>query len=245
MAKPLKSATVGEIVAADYRAATIMERFGIDFCCGGWLPLADACARASADQTEVQRALDALPKQNTVEADLADVARWPLDRLIDHIVGTHHRHVRQVVPVIAQHLAIIREQHGGRHRELACIADSFDQMSADLERHMLKEERILFPYVNELTRFEREGHPANQSPFGTIVNPILMLEREHRDASHHLHVIRELTDDYTTPADGCATYRTCMAELDDFERDFHRHIHLENNLLFPRAVALEGKQPDD
>jgi regulator of cell morphogenesis and NO signaling len=240
MADPLKSATVGEIVAADFRAASVMERFGIDFGCGGWQSLADACERVSVSQSEVQQALDSLAKQNTVETDLADVGRWPLDRLIDHIVETHHRYVRRSLAIIADHLATLREERGDRHRELACIADAFDQAGADLDRHMVKEERILFPYVKELARLKREGKRASQSPFGTIVNPIMMLQREHREACHHLHFIRELTDGYTPPVDADATYRACMTELADYEHDLHRHVHLENNVVFPRAIALEG-----
>lgn len=245
MADRVETATVGEIVAADFRAASVMEQFGIDFCCGGAQSLADACGRAAADPAAVQKALDALSKQTAVETDLADVGTWPIERLIDHIVSTHHRYVRHALPMIAHHLTSLQKAHGDRHPELACVAETFDTMSGDMERHLLKEEQILFPYVREIARGEHPECAVARNPFGTVVNPITMLEREHVDVAEDLHIIRELTNNYTAPPDGCATYAVCMAELADFERDLHRHVHLENNVLFPRAVALESKQSDD
>lgn len=245
MADQLKTATVGELVAADYRAAGVMEQFGIDFCCGGGQSLADACGRAAVDPVAVQKALDTLATQKAVKTDLADVGSWPLDRLIDHIVTTHHRYVRSAIPTIAHHLALLQKAHGNHHPELTFVVDTFNEMSGDMERHMLKEEQILFPYVRELALAEPSPCTSVQNPFGTIVNPITMMEREHVEVAEDLHVIRELTNDYTVPPDGCATYAVCMAELADFERDLHRHVHLENNVLFPRAVALESTQSDD
>ena len=215
MSQRLVNATVGEIVATDFRAAGVFERFGIDFCCGGRRSLEDACRSAEADPAAVIRALDALPS-SAAEAD--DVMRWPLDQLVEHIVSTHH---------------------GGRHPELHRIAAVFAQVSADLTQHLLKEEQVLFPYVRDLV--EHAGQPCGilRSPFGTVENPIRMMEREHREAADELRIIRELTNGYCAPADGCTTYAVCTAELAQFERDLHRHVHLENNVLFPRAVALE------
>jgi regulator of cell morphogenesis and NO signaling len=244
MADHLKSATVGEIVAADYRAAGVMERFGIDFCCGGDRSLTDACGRAEADPATVLEALGELSRQKASDADLANVGQWPLDRLIDHIVTTHHGFVREALPRIAHHLSLLRKAHGDRHPELACVGEAFDQMSGDLERHLMKEEQILFPYVQDLVELERTGGTC-PNPFGTVVNPIAMMEREHQDVAETISVIRALTHKYEVPSDGCTTYAVCMAELEEFERDLHRHVHLENNVLFPRAVDLESSQSDD
>jgi regulator of cell morphogenesis and NO signaling len=230
-----EKATVGEIVAADYRAGAVFEGFGIDFCCGGRRSVEEACRTAGADPAAVERALLALPPSDEDEA--GDMSRWPLDRLIDHIVETHHAYVRSALPTIARYLAKLVEVHGQRHPELVRVADSFDQMGADLLQHLLKEERVLFPYIRELV-----STPPGRtlpSPFGTVNNPIRMMEREHREAGDEMRLIRELTNGYTPPADGCATYRACLAELVRFERDLHRHVHLENNVLFPRAVELE------
>lgn len=229
------SATIGDIVATDFRTAAVFEQFGIDFCCGGRRSLAEACRTATADPDAVIRALDALPPAIDHEAD---VTEWPLERLIDHIVSVHHAYVRSALPAIARYLAKLEEVHGARHPELARVAAGFDRMRFDLEQHMLKEERVLFPYVCDLAA---RGDTCGQSrsPFGTVENPIRMMEREHRDAADGLRTIRELTNDYAAPADGCATYAVCMSELARFERDLHRHVHLENNVLFPKAVALE------
>ena len=120
--------------------------------------------------------------------------------------------------------------------ELVRVATSFDQMGRDLLQHMMKEERVLFPYIRELAASEGVATP---SPFGTVENPIRMMEREHREASDEMRLIRELTNGYVAPADGCSTYRVCVAELAAFERDLHRHVHLENNVLFPKAIELE------
>jgi regulator of cell morphogenesis and NO signaling len=228
-------ATVGEIVATDSRAASIFEQFGIDFCCGGRRSLADACRAAGADAEVVQRALGALP----AEAADDDVRQWPVERLIDHIVSTHHADVRKAMPTIGRHVAMLVTAHGDRHPELTRIAAEFDALRHELERHLLKEEHVLFPYFRELAT--TVSGRARPSPFGTVENPIRMMEREHQEAGDELRLIRALTNDYTPPADGCPTYRVCFAELARFERNLHRHVHLENHVLFPKAVALEQR----
>ncbi len=235
MSESFERSTVGEIVATDFRAASVFEQFGIDFCCGGRRSVAEACQTAAIDPQIVERALQALPP--TKADDDTDVTRWPIDRLVDHILDTHHAYVRSALPTIARYLAKLVEVHGARHPELTRIAASFDLMARDLLQHMMKEERVLFPYLREIAA---DGEPK-PSPFGTVENPIRMMEREHREAGDELRLIRELTNGYTAPADGCTTYRVCFAELAQFERDLHRHVHLENNVLFRKAVELERR----
>jgi regulator of cell morphogenesis and NO signaling len=238
MREACERTTVGEIVATDFRAASVFEHFGIDFCCGGRRSIAEACHNVAADPAVVERALAALPP--VPEHDDSDVTQWPLDRLIDHILTTHHAYVRSSLPTIARYLAKLVDVHGARHPELARTATSFDQMSRDLLQHMMKEERVLFPYIRELAA-SRDA-TRTQSPFGTVENPIRMMEREHREAGDEMRLIRELTSGYAPPADACTTYRVCLAELAQFERDLHRHVHLENNVLFPAAVQLERRR---
>lgn len=235
MTDRLTSATVGDIVANDYRTAAVFEQFGIDFCCGGRRSLSDACQTASADPDAVRRALDALPHDVSSEGD---VTRWPIQRLVDHIVATHHAYVRSALPTIARYLEKLVDVHGARHPELVRVQSHFESMRSDLEQHMMKEEQVLFPYVKDLA--ERDGTCGQMlSPFGTVANPIRMMEREHREAADELAAMRELTNGYVKPDDGCTTYAVCMAELARFEQDLHLHVHLENNVLFPRALRLE------
>ncbi|MBZ5559055.1 MAG: iron-sulfur cluster repair di-iron protein [Acidobacteriia bacterium] len=236
MNERFEHATVGDIVAADFRTAGVFESFGIDFCCGGRRSLEDACRGAVANPEAVIRALEALPPATATDDD---ATRWPVDRLIDHILARHHAYVRSATPTIARYLAKLHEVHGARHPELARIATIFEQVSGDLEQHMFKEEQILFPYMRDLGERAGQACGFGMSPFGTVENPIRMMEREHREAADELRLIRELTNGYTPPADGCTTYQVCMAELAQFERDLHRHVHLENNVLFPKAVELE------
>jgi len=228
--------TVGDIVAADFRAGGVFEKFGIDFCCGGRRSVAEACRTAAVDPAEVERALEALTAAGKGDDD---VTKWTLDRLIDHILDTHHSYVRASLPLITKYLAKLVEVHGARHPELARIAATFQQTAQGLTQHMMKEEQVLFPYIREIaTSSDARRTP---SPFGTVENPIRMMEREHEEAGDEMRLIRQLTNGYEAPADGCTTYRVCFSELAQFERDLHRHVHLENNILFPRAVEIEQR----
>ena len=239
MVDPSENVTVGDIVAADFRAAAIFEGFGIDFCCGGRRSLADACRSASAQPADVLRALQELPAVAPEDDD--DVARWPLDRLVDHIVTTHHTYVRTAMPAILRRLVKLEQTHGARHPELRRVIEVFQEISADMNQHMLKEEHVLFPYIRDLAARTGDGQTClyGRNPFGSVDNPIRMMEREHKEAADALRIIRELTRGYAAPADGCATYELCMADLQRFERDLHRHVHLENNVLFPKARLLD------
>lgn len=231
--------TVGDLVAADFRAAAVFERFGIDFCCGGRRSLIDACRTAGVSPETVIGDLAALPPVATGNG--GDPANWPAARLIDHIIDRHHRYVREALPLIDGYLARLIDAHGPRHPELRLVADEFNRLRAELQRHLLKEEQMLFPYIRELAATEATGRPLPPSPFGTVHNPIRMMEREHQEAGDALRIIRELTAGYLVPEDGCATYRVALAELERFERDLHEHVHLENNVLFPKAVAIERR----
>jgi regulator of cell morphogenesis and NO signaling len=228
--------TVGEIVAEDWRAAAVFEQFGIDFCCGGRRSVADACRGAGIDARVVEEAIAALPD----DASGDDPRHWTVDSLVDRIELTHHAYVRSSLPRVAAFLTKLVRVHGGRHPELVQISAKSEALGRELLQHMLKEERVLFPYIRELAMATR----AAPSPFGTVENPIRMMEREHDEAGVLMHEIRTLTADYTPPADGCTTYRVCFEELARFERDLHRHVHLENNVLFPEAVALEAMRVD-
>jgi regulator of cell morphogenesis and NO signaling len=236
MSEGFDKTTVGELVACDYRTAAVFERFGIDFCCGGRRTLAEACRGTAVDPGAIERALLALPPKS--DGDQTDVTPWPLDGLIDHIVATHHAYTRVALERIERLLAKLVEVHGARHSELTRVAAAWNTLGHDLLQHMMKEERILFPYIREMAAAQGKLSP---SPFGTVENPIRMMQREHQDAGDDMRLIRELTSGYATPGDGCTTYRLCFDELAQFERDLHRHVHLEENVLFPRAVDVERR----
>jgi regulator of cell morphogenesis and NO signaling len=237
MNEQLATRTVGDVVAADFRAVAVFEQFGIDFCCACRRTLDDACRAAAADPEVVVHALEALPP--VIETD-DDAARWPIPQLIDFILSTHHAYVRSAMPRITRYLVKLVEVHGSRHPELSRVAMYFEQVVADLEQHMVKEEQILFPYLRDLAA-SGDSCGRTQSPFGTIANPIRMLEREHQEVGDALRLIRELTRGYATPPDTCTTCAVTMAELLQFERDLHRHVHIENNMLFPAAVRIEQR----
>jgi len=236
MNESFEKTCVGEIVARDFRTAGVFERFGIDFCCGGHQSVADACRAAAADPVDVERALSAMaPADNRADNDRT---QWPAARLIDHILDIHHAYVRSALPTIAAHLAKLVDVHGSGHPELRRLAAIFGDVSRDLLQHMKKEECVLFPYIRELAAGREAPY---SSPFGTVENPIRMMRREHQQAGDELRLIRDLTNDYVAPADGCTTYRVTFAELAQFEQDLHRHVHLENNVLFPKAIELERR----
>src|SRR5262245_1411807 len=230
--------TIGEIVAADYRAAAVFQRHGIDFCCHGARTLERGCREAGIDTAEVLRELE-----DATSPSAAGVPRfnsWDLQTLVQYIVANHHAYVREMLPLMVAHSRKIAEVHGGRHRELSRVAALVEEIADEMTQHMMKEEQILFPYIVQLASAAAEGRPAPSAPFGTVDNPIHVMEMEHESAGHAMLEIRELTDAFTPPADGCTTYTVCLQELEAFERDLHAHVHLENNILFPKASALEA-----
>jgi regulator of cell morphogenesis and NO signaling len=232
------STTVGEIVAADYRAAGVFDRFGIDFCCGGKRTFGEACAAGRVDPGALGAELGRLSA--TSGADAVPDASWSVEELARYIVQRHHGYVREQLPVIAGRLEKLVSVHGVRHPELRQIAGHFAELSYELQAHMVKEEQVLFPYMQQLAACAEFGLEPPVPMFGNVTYPIRMMEAEHRHAGDELGVIRGLSANYSVPADGCSTYRVCYEELAAFDADLRQHIHLENNILFPHAVTLEA-----
>lgn len=229
--------TLGEIVTADFRAAAVLEKYGLDFCCRGNRSLEQSCRDAGLRTDEVLHQLEAI--EASPSPDAPAYSAWSPAALVEHIVTKHHAYVREALPVLLTHAGKIAKVHGERHPELIRVAQLVEQVAAEMTSHMMKEEHVLFPYIVELGAAAEAGRPAPFAPFGTVDNPIRMMEAEHESAGNAMFEIRELTDDYTVPADGCTTYAVCLRELDAFEKDLHLHVHLENNILFPKASALE------
>ena len=230
----LQNCTVGEIVAQDARAAQVFEQYKIDFCCNGNKTLREACG-VSADAGLVETALRGLLDTPAVSVgSTLDYRSWPLDLLADLIEKKYHRETTKQIGVIQGYIEKICRVHGEHHPELFAIRDLFDESAGELTRHMQKEELMLFPYIRKMV--QTGTTPA--APFGTVDNPIRVLTHEHADEGERFRKIAELSDHYTAPADGCQTYRLTFILLKDFETMLHFHIHLENNLLFPGALAM-------
>ncbi len=231
--------TIREIVRKDHRAAAVFEKYSIDFCCGGNKTLGEACAQKGIDPALINRELE--QAEATGETDNFRPGEWDLDTLAGFIVNNHHRYVRGMLPTLQAHLAKLVSVHGARHPELLSIADRFQSVAEELTGHMQKEEGVLFPYISSLAAASRNGGPAMRPMFGTVRRPIQMMENEHASSGDSLSFIRKTSNGFAPPPDACETYRVTYRELEDFERDLHRHIHLENNILFPGAIELEDE----
>jgi regulator of cell morphogenesis and NO signaling len=230
--------TIREIVANDYRTAAVFERHGLDFCCGGCKTIEESCREHGIDSGTLLRELDDVLTASAAAAPAYN--KWDAVTLIDYIVSVHHGYVRDAIPRLVQHTQKIAEVHGARRTELAHVARLVGRVAAEMHAHMEKEEQVLFPYIREVEEAGHAGRPAPPAPFGTVRNPIRAMESEHEFVGDAMAEIRQLTDGYRPPEGACATYELCLRELAGFERDLHAHVHLENNVLFPKAVALEG-----
>lgn len=228
-------ATVGELVRAAPARARVFESLRMDYCCGGGVPLAEACARSQVDLEEVTERLrraDADPREDT----LVDADAMTLAELADHIEATHHAYLREELPELDRLTEKVAQVHGDKDSRLATVRTAFLALKAELEPHMMKEERILFPIVRQL---EASDGPVDFH-CGSVANPIRQMEHEHDQAGSALAVLREATDGFDPPEWACNTYRVMLHRLERLERDMHQHIHKENNVLFPKAIQLEA-----
>ena len=226
-------------MAEDYRAASVFEKFGIDFCCKGNRTIDEACAGKKINPEAVTEMLNSLSVEST--GNLPDFASWPADLLADYIEKKHHRYVTETTPVLQQFLDKLCKVHGERHPELFEITRQFNESAGELAMHMKKEELILFPYVRRLVTALNKGITVDKAQFGMIENPVKVLMDEHSAEGERFAEISHLSNNYTPPADGCTTYRVAFEMLKEFEADLHLHIHLENNILFPQAAIMEQK----
>lgn len=225
--------TVGQLVAQNPSRARVFEKVGIDYCCGGKKPLEDACREKGLDARTVAAMLDISAETNG--GRFADAQSMTLTDLVDHIVATHHEYLRKELPRIEFLVAKVSRAHGEKHPEVLQVAEVFAGFVEEIGSHMMKEERILFPAIRNL---EATGNA--QFHCGTLADPMRVMEAEHDSAGDALAQFRSLTKGYATPSDVCNTYRALMDALQDLEEDMHQHVHKENNVLFPKALALEA-----
>jgi len=229
--------TLGQIATKDLRKAQVFKKYGLDFCCGGKKTVQQACAEKGLDVLKIEQELrqaDNMPSSRPLPYD-----EWNLDFLADYIVNTHHSYVRKSLPDIMAYAEKVMKVHGSHHPELIRVKKLVEDVNSELLAHMIKEEKVLFPYIKELVAAKNNTQVFSAPQFGTVQNPINMMEMEHEMVGNNLEEIRNITNNYALPEDACATYSLLFKMLDEFEDDLHLHIHLENNILFPKALTIE------
>ncbi len=232
-----KVETLGEIATKDLKKVEVFKKYGIDFCCGGKKTLKQVCDEKNLDihkiENELNQSNELISRYNALP-----YSDWELDFLADFIVNTHHTYVNKNLPELIFYANKVMKVHGSQHPELIRIKELIDIMSNELTTHMMKEEKILFPYVKDIVE-ARENNTIVTSQFGSIQNPINMMEMEHESVGEVYEEIKKLNNNYTIPQDACSSYKILYKMLEEFENDLNLHIHLENNILFPKAIELE------
>lgn len=232
--------TVREIALQMPESTRLFERFNIDYCCGGNRPLADACASAGMDVDSLIEMLGGMTESNSPNASALDFQNASPTALIEHILNTHHVFTKSEMDRLEPLAAKVINAHGQDHPELIFVGDLLQRLCDELRPHMFKEEQVLFPYIVAMTTAAEQHQPGPFAPFGTVNNPVRMMMSEHDAAGQILRQLRALTVDYEVPPDACISYKTLYEALEHLEKDLHQHIHLENNILFPKALDLEN-----
>ena len=228
--------TIGDFVAENFRTAEVFKKYHIDFCCKGNRTIEEACENKKANPEEIYRELEEVASRKSEDIDFN---AWPLDLLADYVEKTHHRYVEEKSAMLIPFLNKLCKVHGDRHPELFDINKLFLESANDLAAHMKKEELILFPFIKKMVKAKSKGETIDRPHFGTVENPVAMMKEEHEAEGDRFVKISELTNGYQFPDDACGTYQVTFRMLEDFENDLHKHIHLENNILFPKAIELE------
>jgi regulator of cell morphogenesis and NO signaling len=229
----VKNETIGQMVAKDIRKAEVFKKYDIDFCCGGKITVEQACAKKGLDTLQVKEELEQLDTTNTRQHDYAS---WKLSFLSDYIVNIHHGYIQQNAATLKDMSQQVAEHHGKTNPELEIIRDKVDELIAELNVHMKKEERILFPYIKQL----ENNAGSKPSGFASVMQPISVMEHDHDVVGELLQEIKTVSHDYSVPGNACNSFKFLYHKLKEFEDDLHMHIHLENNILFPKAVQLES-----
>lgn len=238
----VSSKTVREFAVENNAATRIFDKFGIDYCCGGGQSLEEACEKRNIPIDQVLDALEMAEETDRAAQQVRDWNREPLGELVAHIKRTHHKYTREETARLTALLQKVCSVHGQNHPELLDIRQTFAGLAQELMTHLMKEEMMLFPYIERMEEAVIQKEPVVPAPFGTVKNPVAMMEHEHESAGGALRSLREASSEFTPPPDACASYQTLYKALAAFEADLHQHIHLENNILFPRAIAMEQKR---
>ena len=230
---------IEEVVKFNFKTAPLFQANNIDYCCNGNKAISVACKEAGIDSNLLIQQIDKVITQN--DPDAATLNNLELGELINYIVKRHHAYVNKSIPVLKKNLEKVCQVHGEHHPELLEINALFIGSAGDLTKHMMKEEIMLFPFIERLETSKKTNSPMPKSPFGSVSNPILMMVADHQSEGERFKEIARLSDYYQPPDDACTTFEVTYKLLKDFEDDFNRHIHLENNILFPKAIDLENQ----
>jgi regulator of cell morphogenesis and NO signaling len=228
--------TIGELVAADYRAAKVFEKYGIDFCCGGKVPLLDACREKGIDPVAISGEIEAAGNEPMEQSQ--NYAAWGLPFLADYIINTHHAYLDENMHKISAYADKIAQVHGDMHPELIEIVTIFARIATDMAAHLREEEEVFFPAIKRIDAAARSGTEPDAGDRETIKICLAKLDHEHEVIGDAVHTIRDLSNNYAIPGDVCNTFMLTYRMLKKFEDDLHKHVHLENNILFPKAAKL-------
>lgn len=231
-----ENTTIGELVAQDYRTAAVFSSFGIDFCCKGNRLISVACEEKKLDPKALLESLEGVMSRN--ETQIMDYNGFSIGLLAEYIEKKHHAYVETKIPEIKSYLNKIKGVHGKTHPELIEINQLFTASTGELTAHMKREELILFPYIKKLELAVQQNIPLQSKLFATVENPIAQMMEEHETEGDRFRKIEKLSNQYTPPSDACGTYKVSFALLKEFQDDLHLHIHLENNILFPKAIEM-------
>ncbi len=231
--------TVRELALENVVATRVFERLGINYCCGGSRTLEQACHAANISVDQVLKSLEEAQLLSPANSKDRNWQTEPLGDLISHITNTHHKYTRDGIARLTPLFAKVCSVHGANHPELLEICNVFTGLTQELTVHLMKEEMVLFPYIVRMEEAVMEKSPILPPPFGTVQNPVAMMEHEHDSAGNALRAMREISRGYTSPPDACVSFETLYKALAELEADLHQHIHLENNILFPRAIEME------
>ncbi len=232
------SKTIGAFVAEDYRTAEVFQKYGIDFCCGGQTTLAAICQGKDLDLDKVLQEIAAAKSEPRQRSE--DYGAWSLPFLIDYIINTHHVYLKENDDQVATYAHKIAEVHGAHHPEVVEIAAIFAKIAADMSAHLVEEEEIFFPAVKRATAAVSSEKIPDATDSVLIKSELEKLHREHDQIGDAIHKIRHLAKDYTIPADVCNTFVVTYRKLKEFEDDLHKHVHLENNILFTKVAQLQS-----
>jgi regulator of cell morphogenesis and NO signaling len=238
----IKDKKIGELVTDNYKFADVFKLHGIDFCCGGGISVQEACKKQGLDYNLVVSELNKIGEPEEIENDFR---HWEIDEMIDHIVKIHHSYVKTSLPLLVEYATKVASVHGEAHPEVITIKDLILDLENDLMPHLKKEEDILFPYIKIMVASQIVDETPIKAPFGSVENPISLMLTEHELAGDILKSISTLSNGYTPPTDACNTFKVLYHKLNEFEEDLHLHIHIENNILFPRALAMESGFSND